>query len=392
MIVEQRKQKRRPGWHAWFPLLGLLLFGGLLLTADRQRILEILGQAAPMPLVAGVLLYVLVYVLKTVRWLVCLSLQGIPAPYGGSLAAYTAGAAVGSVTPGRIGELIRWSFLRARGAGAARAAAGVLLDRILDVAITLLAAAVLVAGAFGLGLGAGNESEWVPAGWSLGGLPGALLAILAALGVVGAAFLLLWLGQRRLARRPGDCGGEPVERVGSGQARRASGGLGRMGRLLPAWVRERLPAEAWAEFTDGLLVLRGRWLWFTIALSLLIWGLNLAVSYSIFRAVGPQPPVAQFALAYGLAGVASYLPISISGLGSRELIFIGLMAPLGVPREVILSYGILEVAFVTLLTGLLAAAFALLAGGVNRTAQLVGDLLRSRWSRSRPIRDGRERD
>ena len=119
-------------------LLGLLtvaVFGGLLAYGDFRKVGQTLldSPAAYTGLAAGVGLAVVNYGLRYLRWSMYLRALGIDAPASVSAPVFVAGLAL-SITPGKVGELLKSVWLHQRtGTPVAASAPAVVMERLTDV-------------------------------------------------------------------------------------------------------------------------------------------------------------------------------------------------------------------------------------------------------------------
>lgn len=74
-------------------------------------------------------------------------------------------------------------------------------------------------------------------------------------------------------------------------------------------------------------------LWRAGGISLLIHLCNMGITYATLRAVNVDAPWLLAAVAYPLVSVAVMLPISVSGIGVREIVMIGCFALFGLGKE-----------------------------------------------------------
>lgn len=119
-------------------LLGLLtvgVFGGLLAYGDFRQVGRTLfdSPAAFAGLAAGAGLAVVNYALRYLRWSMYLRALGIDAPTSVSAPVFVAGLAL-SITPGKVGELLKSVWLHQRtGTPVAASAPAVVMERLTDV-------------------------------------------------------------------------------------------------------------------------------------------------------------------------------------------------------------------------------------------------------------------
>lgn len=234
--------------------------------------------------------------LKAYRWQRLLLAQGIVLPASESLAAYLSGQFYAQVTLGRVGEFFRAEALLARGVSAGRALASCVFDRLLDVTIV-----------FGLGA--------VFATLVLGDRTLALLALGVWFGLGIVAFALLRYAVPVVSGA--DANALQVW-LGALESRRFIGRLVRGARELLAGM---LPMLRVGPLLEALLWSGLSWFGYFQALFQLADGLHLPVSRVLLTATA------------AFAALSALLPVTVSGLGARELIYIQVLENHGVESE-----------------------------------------------------------
>ena len=301
----------KKNWTAWLRLLGPLLLALLLLQLDARQALAALTRSDPILVALSTVLILPLIALKTIRWQSILRGQGIRYRFWPAYVAYFASLFVGFLTPGRLGEFTKALYVwKDCQVSFARSFSGVLVDRLFDLAavllVSLLALTTLVL----------DWAAWV----GLAGM-GLLLAggLAALLNPAGFAWM------QRLGRRAGSLG-------------------------------EKLFAEdGWVtEIRAGLLQLGGLPLWGAILLTGLAYALYFWQCFLLYQALGMGDVLVpltypQVSYAVALGGLVTLLPISISGLGTREAAMIATLGAFGVPVERALAFSLLV--FVTFYLG-----------------------------------------
>lgn len=289
---------------AW-KLVGLGILAYLLWRVDWPRLGRLLAAADWRLFLASWLLTPLLLWLKTMRWRALLAQQGIRVPPGRAFAYYLAGLYLAVITPGRLGELARAGYLKANhGVGMGTALASLICDRALDLYLLVLA------GAGGLALGWLGPNLAPPARAALAGV----LLLPAALCLV--ARLRPWRQDlARLLDHP----------------------------RVPALLRTGAD-----DLVAGLkLLLTPRLLWPWV-LTLASYALFFLQIYLLVRSLDIGIGYLQVIPLLSLASLASFLPIAVSGLGTREATLYLLLRPLGIGLDAVmgLSLGILAVVYV----------------------------------------------
>lgn len=311
---EHQAAEKRGGRGGRLPwrLLGLVLFAYLAWRLDWSRMGRLLervewGWFAAAGLCSPPLMW-----LKAQRWRWLCALQGVELARAEAFAYYLASSYLAFITPGRLGELAKVAYLKAKGVGASLALSGVLADRLLDLYLLVLSALV----------GAGWYGPW----------PGVEPWARAALGLALAAAPALWLLDRRY-RLP--------ERLYARLAR----------RRLPAWAAGGLEG-----FTRGCRALLTPALAGAGLLTLAAYALFFLQCWFLARAVGlPLRPWEVVPL-MALVNLASYLPVSVSGVGTREALLWAILSPRGASLETVMAFGLAVLCATYLVSGLMGLA------------------------------------
>jgi uncharacterized membrane protein YbhN (UPF0104 family) len=290
-----------------FGILGLLLWW---LPTDR-----LLGAIARVPasvwafVTAG---FVAGHVCAAFKWRVLLRATGVDVSFGEALRAHAAGLFANLCLPSLVGgDVVRAALVAHSQRGIERVALAGLADRMNDTLALLLLAggAALVAPS----LPDGGVVRWL-----------AMATVLLPVGVVVGAAVVLWLPAGRLPDRLAGV----VDRVRDA-------------------VRGLLGSPAAALGAGGL----------SIGIQAAFVLLNVVLA----RAMGIEIAVATWFLAWPLAKLLALAPVSLGGLGVREVALAALLAPFGVASSLAVAQSLCwEVVLVA--SGLVAGAAAMAAG------------------------------
>lgn len=291
----------------WAPrLLGVALSLVAIVVVGPRQVAGGLRTANPwLVAIAAVAVFPLLAP-KARRWQIVLSEFGIALPWREALRFYAIGLWAAIVTPGQLGDALKAVYVQRRGAALAPALASVVVDRLFDVLMLLVAATVGVA--------------------IYGAAFGAQFAIVGALLVVTVAGIVV-------AARP------------SLRSRSA--------RVLPAAVRARLARVRWIA-TLGSARLSAASIAAALAWSVVSFAATLARIYLCFRAVDVRLSLSTFVAVVGLSSLAGLL--SVSGIGTRDWALIALLGREGIGHDVALaaSYLILFLNLTNIVPGLFA--------------------------------------
>ncbi len=282
----------------WLRLLGVLLLVALvpLFKIDLRETAGILAQADWLAIALSVVLFIPFLVSKAWRWKVILQDLGIPLSLGQACNLYALGLGAGMVTPGQVGDAVKVAYVRERGLG--RALLSILLDRLWDILILLL-----LTGTGAFLFWQQLQSEWL------------LLALL----ILGAVAILALTASPRAQQWL----------------------LGLLGRL------RKSPAGGAFEPVrlSPVQILR------QFAITLIATGIVYLRLYLLMAAVAVHLGVIPFVATMSLATVAALIPISISGMGTRDAALVAVSGLVGMSSEQALAVSTL-ILFLSVVNGL----------------------------------------
>ncbi|MEJ7730215.1 MAG: lysylphosphatidylglycerol synthase transmembrane domain-containing protein [Polyangiaceae bacterium] len=269
-------------------------------------------RGADLLLVAGaVLLNGPMFLFKVLRWQALLRARRLDYPTSRAWTSFMSSAYLGMVTPGRVGDAVRAQYLRHDlGLDYSKGLAIVLVDRLCDLYVLALFVAV---GMARFGAVIAGSLAW-------------LLWLGVALTVVGPAVLLVpglaeGLTHRAWAKlRPGRAAVNPDPGSEDG-AEAGAGGLASFLETLRALVSVRL---AWP-----------------LAITVVAFAVNYLQGWLLASAIGLHFGFVDVLSLMAIASMLSLLPVSISGVGVRELFFALAFPVLGATPEAGVSYGLL---------------------------------------------------
>jgi uncharacterized protein (TIRG00374 family) len=299
-----------------------------MLSLDMNEFMKVAKHTDILQLAISYIVIITVFPLMALRWMVILNSVGISYGYLGIYDSLMKGVLLGEVTPGKIGEVIRAQIISTHtGVSGGKSLFSVVIDRIYDM--TMLA---VLSGAsmFGLFLVTTlNASAWI-------------LIVVAMFVALGPVLLL----NRKFAH----FFLSPV-----------------FNYLIPNKYQDEAYFH-FGEFYMGLKSILTATHLKLLFISLIIWMLKFLSLYLSARAMHINVTV-WFIIAIGsLSALVSLIPISISGFGTREAVFITLLSMHGVSTE--LSVGLSFVYyFFSVSSMLLAGGFALLLKGVSPKQQ-----------------------
>jgi uncharacterized protein (TIRG00374 family) len=299
-VVTEKTAAKRFQLGPWaFRVFGLALLGVLLWRAELGQLAQTIGEADLSLVFASVALLFPLILLKTVRWQEILRAQAVRFDLRPAYLAYFGSIFIGFLTPGRLGEFVKALHVsRDCGVAQSRALASVLADRLFDLyALLIVGAVALVA---------------VSAGATT------VLAVIVTAVIVTVPLVLLMYD-------------------------RAFGIVQRLDALGPRKMQDfSRRAFSWAdEVRLELRKLTGRRLVVAVLLTVVSYFLFFGQTYLLALALDLDVSYAKISFVTALGSLVTLLPISISGLGTREAVMIAYLGTMGVAHDAALGFSLL---------------------------------------------------
>jgi hypothetical protein len=274
----------------------VLLVLVLVRMKDPGALLHAVASASLWPLLVAVLLNVVNIHLKVIRWDVILRTRGIVYPRRRAWSAFMTSLYVGLLTPGRVGDVLRAQYLRHDlDVPYAEGVASVVVDRLCDLYV--LAAFVAV-----------GVVRYAPV-------------------LVGGLAVITWAGVAATVLGP-------LVLLVPGVAEAV---LGRaFARFIPAGEGQGFP-----RFLEAVRASVGRPLLLTLPLTVLTFAINYLQGWLIAHAIGLPMTFFDATCLLAIASLLGLLPISVSGVGVRELFFALAFPMLGFTPEAGVGFGLL---------------------------------------------------
>lgn len=296
------------------PLVGLAIFVWIVGGAGLDRIWETFRQVDPRRLLVFPLFTVFIVWIRGLRWWLLLRVAQIDYSRRRSSIVWAIGFFAAAVTPGKVGDAVRAFYIsRETGKGIGGAFLTVFVDRFLDL-VTVLVFGVVTVLIFSYRY-ANIGSTWLLVGTSL----------------LALALLYLMLHRGLMRRFLG-----PVVRL-----------------LTPERFRAQLSANV-HEFYDVLALYRRR-PWSTAAaaaLTLAFWGGVVLLAYTVTWVLEIDVSIGYVALMMPVVTLMEILPISISGIGTREAAVVFFFSAVNIGNAQAVAFSILYLFAGTYLTAL----------------------------------------
>ena len=284
------------------PLVGIALFVVILSSFDAGKIMAAVGQADGRLLGVFLLFHIPIILLKARKWQIVLKVVGYPLQLGRATRCWLGGFAISLLTPGRLGDFARATYVEKTGGKLGKPILAVAVDRLVGI-ILLLVFSIIGVVFFVAFLQV-----------SLGFFSFIILVFIALIaGVLGAtrrngvAFLL-----------------RPVAR-----------------RVLPGKYRTDASA-IFAGFYEGIAAFRAQKMadLQVVGWGLFYWLLNIVQFAVLGEALGFGVPFSYMFLVTPLIILIDTLPVSFAGLGTREALLIFLFAAVGLTAEQAIGFSL----------------------------------------------------
>jgi uncharacterized protein (TIRG00374 family) len=316
--------------------IGLLILFGLLRTVHPDQVAAAIRGANPAWVAIGLAGYLAFILIRGWRWQIILQASAPAARFADATAVSAIGFAVNTVSPFKLGELLRIGAIAPRARiGVGEATATVVLERVLDVlallVIALAAAAVSGGGSNSFGL------------WS-----GVVVIALASLAIGVAAYLMVSYPEKTLTL---------VDRIARRMPARVGAFVDRFAAsVLKGFASLRSPGRLAAAGILSILT------WICIDIGLM----------ACFRALTPQLPFPTLALACTIFIISQAVSITPGSVGTYEGFFLLVLSSFGArPAALVTAAAVLShVGNIVVL--LLAGGVGALWLRVNRPALPVG--------------------
>ena len=295
----------------WVHLLGIPAFGWILYSLDLNKLLDSLRSIAVSNLIIVILIFFPIILLKTLRWSAILKSRGIALPLPGLYSAYMSSFSAGGVTPGRFGEMLKFSYIKDAGYGLGVSLSSAFSDRLWDAVL------LLFIGLIGLPFIYPLSSGQIVVNTAV-----ILLSVLSIFIVIlrrNSAFRLL----SKL-----------------------------ISQLIPEKQRKKLEDEG-KDFFQTLLPKSLKEFFLLLSITVLSWLIYFYRFFILAIAIGVNIDFISFSLILSIAALMTLIPVSISGIGTRDVALIVLLKPFGISAEeaVALSLSILAIFMIDIFIG-----------------------------------------
>ena len=279
--------------------IGVIIFAVIVSTVDWSDVWLLLSRMNIYWFISAIALVFLFLTVKAWRWRYLLKLQNINYGYLKAFYVYLSGVFLSLVTPGKVGDLIKIVYLKQDlGVPLGKGLSSALVDRLCDIVFSLLV------GCLGI----------------------LILAVpfeLAMLFIACGAIILIILGIA-------------LDESTVNKLLTLALKIPLLSRFLSNNQETRLN-----DFYQGLRDLRNIRILIPLSASLLAYSLLLTNAYFLARALSIPVGFLNIAFCISITNLVALLPISVSGLGTRDGTMILLFSILGLAKESALTFSLM---------------------------------------------------
>ncbi|MCK6462337.1 MAG: flippase-like domain-containing protein [Candidatus Pacebacteria bacterium] len=269
-------------------LLGPLIFIWIIKDIDFIKLKDIISTIHPVSYALAAFLWLPATALKAYRWKKIMDIQKIYYSMKDAFLIYGSSSLLGLITPGKIGDFSKIAHLKKDNHSLGRAFLGSFLERIFDLsfAIVFVFAALFFLPA---------TLHFPLNSYALAKLAGLVIFFL-------FGFLTLFY-----------------------------------------FLKKQIVLSLIREILEDLQKFKIKNISFIFILSALVWFFYFLLIYLIAVSISLQQSVNFLYLSFAaaIALLSGFLPITVIGIGTRETVFIFLLAPLGVAKETVITFSLL---------------------------------------------------
>src|SRR3989338_8255125 len=285
-------------------LIGIALFAFILLNINISKLLGILANANPAFFAAALGIALVTGIMKGFKWKQVIRAHDSDFPMRKCIKVFFIGYFISIFTPARIGDFARAFYLHKNTKSLGEALSTIFMDRLIDVGILFAFAftAIIVFAAL-------FDIVVIP------------LHVLFGIIAVFVIAVMLFLRKNFVGRIV-----RPFYNM-----------------LAPQEHKEKLKLS-FHDFYDSFSEAtkkRKKFIAFAVAIALFDWLISISFAYMLILSLNLQVPVAFVFLLVPIASLLDLLPISISGIGTRDAAFIFLFGFYSIAAETAVAYSLL---------------------------------------------------
>jgi uncharacterized protein (TIRG00374 family) len=301
----------------YFPIIGIGLFVYLLIKLDVTKIFSAISSVNLFYLFIAILIFIVFFFFQTLKWVVIAWKQKIDVPFNDAFKINIISNFYGFVTPAKIGGVIRADYLK-RYEGGNRGVSNFVIDKVLDLGSLFISAffGILISFLF-------YKNVLISDGY---------IYLLAGIALVIVVFSIIFYKK--------DSSKFLLKII--------------YRKFIPEKIKEkaRVAFENFYEHMPSPLFLLG-----VFVINIISWMINYCALYFIGLSLGINIDFFVFAYILPIATLIAQIPITINGLGTREVTMISLFAMFGVDSVKVFTMSILGIIIANIIPSILAIFF-----------------------------------
>ena len=279
-------------------LVGLLILAYIITRINFKALLVQFKNINLYFLFTAISMNLFLIFVKAIRWKAFLIQQNLSISTKSAFSIYLSSLYIGFITPGRLGEISKALYLKQKQVTSFyKGLSGAIMDRLLDLYFLILLGSV---GVYYLSKGKGINLEFV-----------FLFVIVLSLPIIILHPKVLNLLTHVLFRK-----------------------------ISPKKFKDKI-RESVNEFIEGINQIINPFLLYGILLTVFSYSLFFFQCFLIAKSIGLQISYFELALIMSIVNIITLIPISISGLGTREASMIFLFKLIGLSTETAISFSLL---------------------------------------------------
>ena len=271
-------------------LIGIIIIVFILSKLNFAEIKTIFWEVDKHYLFIGLALTIIIIFIKSLRWNYLMQKQEIKYSLIDSFFMYSASTLLGTVTPGRIGDLSKIFYLKTDGHSYGKSATSVILDRLFDILF------LLIAGTIGMLFFLNVFKNAIP---------------YVSIFTVGLLILFYLVIKNELTKKI-------------------------LSKILNFLIPEKYQ-KSWQlnlhDFIGEFKKLKLKHYFFVLFLTIFSWFAYYVQMLIFAKSLGINIPFLYLAISGTVAGLVAMIPISYFGIGTRDLVLIALFSLISISKE-----------------------------------------------------------
>lgn len=275
------------------PLIGFLILAIIIYKINLNNFYQIIEKINYQLLIPAILIAFPLILIKAYRWNYLKKIQGINYKLSDSFLMYGVGTAIGSLTPGRIGEISKISYLKKDGYSIGKSLTSVIMDRLLDIFYLIIFSYLGIIFFFGFF----KKTTLI---YSF---------------IIFSIILLYFIIKKQFYR-------QLIKKIFT--------------IIIPLKYQKSWQTN-FQDFLDGLIKYKNKNYFYLLFITFIAWLIYYFQIYLFAQSINLyQIPILHLILAITVSGFITLLPLSFLGIGTREITLVTLLSPLVVNIEIII--------------------------------------------------------